>query len=232
MNIPIEKSFVPSFARWIQCTALCAAFAAHAAPQTVGDGACPKYAVDIAAFATCVGDRVVVPDAETLPGPPVMLVDDDGNPMPPRVDAIPGDPLALTHRGHYLTVADAYAAKYWLGGSVLFIDVRSAASVRETGLPENVDINLPLLPPTSGGTSNFVDAVKQVLAGRHLNSTAPILVICEDGRHAAIAAEQLAKANMPNVFVVRGGMLGEKSDGGDALGWIVVRLPMRSVNIG
>ena len=41
----------------------------HASPQVVGDEACARYAVDIAAFATCEDGRVVRP-AEDAPAPP------------------------------------------------------------------------------------------------------------------------------------------------------------------
>jgi hypothetical protein len=33
-----------------------------ASPAVVADSACPHYAVDIEAFATCEGDRVAMPD--------------------------------------------------------------------------------------------------------------------------------------------------------------------------
>lgn len=41
---------------------------AQGTPQVVGDEACPKFAVDIAAFATCEGDRVVKPAPATAAG--------------------------------------------------------------------------------------------------------------------------------------------------------------------
>lgn len=76
------------------------ALPADATPQTVGDEACPKYAVDIESFATCEGDRVVKPTRitlpiatrEALPIAPRVLVDDEGNPLPSSVDAIPKRP--------------------------------------------------------------------------------------------------------------------------------------------
>lgn len=45
------------------------AITAGAAPQVVGDQACERYAVDIAAFATCVDGKVVRPEDARLPGP-------------------------------------------------------------------------------------------------------------------------------------------------------------------
>ena len=73
----------------------------------------------------------------------------------------------------------------------------------------------------------FVAYIKQSLASRHLKHDAPIFVICENGRHAAFAAELLAHAGVPNVFVVRGGISGEETEGGKSTGWMAARLPMR-----
>ena len=117
------------------------AMPAAATPQTVGDEACPKYAVDIEAFATCEGDRVVKPTREALPIAPRVLFDDEGNPLPSSVDAIPKDPLTLTHHGHYLTAREAHQAKNWLSDSVLFIDVRDPAAAVAGGIPQNADFN-------------------------------------------------------------------------------------------
>lgn len=44
------------------------ASAAGAAPVVVGHGACPTYAVDIEAFATCDHDRVAMPEEVRLAG--------------------------------------------------------------------------------------------------------------------------------------------------------------------
>jgi rhodanese-related sulfurtransferase len=223
-------TFATSAAATLLATLL--ATAARAAPQTVADEACPKYAVDIAAFATCEGDRVVKPEPESPTSPPPrVLVDDEGNPLPPQVDAIPADALARTHHGHYLTAQDAYSAKHWLGRSVLFIDVRDEAAVGKMGLPGNADFNLPVARFAGDGALlpayGFVAGVKRALAARGMDHAAPIFVVCQDGRHAALAAELLAQAGVPHVFVVRGGILGEQSAGGDAFGWVAARLPLR-----
>lgn len=39
---------------------------AAAGPAVVADTACPRYAIDIEAFATCDGDRVAMPDEEVM----------------------------------------------------------------------------------------------------------------------------------------------------------------------
>ena len=213
--------------------ALTCSMSVLATPQTVGDDACPKYAVDIAAFATCDGDKVTKPEPDTPLPTPILLVDDEGNPLPPRDEAIPRDVHAQTHHGHYLTARDAHSAKHWLGRSVLFIDVRDEKSVAATGLPENADFNLPVARRTAASeraiVHGFVARVKHTLAVRSLNHNAAIFVICEDGRNAALAAELLAQAGVPHVFVVRGGVEGERGEGDRAVtGWRVAQLPMRN----
>lgn len=201
---------------------------AAATPQTVGNEACPKYAVDIAAFATCEGDRVVKPTRDALPVAPRALVDDDGNPFPSSADAIPHDSLAKTHHGHYLTAIEAHKAKNWLRDSVLFIDVRDSIAASADGLPEHADFHLPVMRRNDAGelmiAYGFVGAVKRTLITRGLTHDASIFVICANARMSALAAELLAQAGVPHVFVVRGGIDGEESAEGKSVGWRAARL--------
>lgn len=203
---------------------------AIATPQTVADDACPKYAVDIAAFATCEGDRVVKPVSNEFPSPPRALVDDEGNPLPSSPAAIPRDRMAQTSLGHYLTALEAYQAKNWLGQSVLFVDVHDIASAAGDQTPQNVDARLPVMHRNEDGqlkpAAGFVVAIKLALSTRGLKDDAPIFAICRDGRQAAIAAELLAQAGVPHVFVVRGGIEGEQSDEGQSVGWRAARLAL------
>ena len=216
------------------------ALPADATPQTVGDEACPKYAVNIKSFATCEGDRVVKPTRitlpiatrEALPIAPRLLFDDEGNPLPSSVDAIPKDPLTLTHHGHYLTAREAHQAKNWLSDSVLFIDVRDPAAAVAGGIPQNADFNLPVMRRNEAGklqiAYGFVGGVKRSLASRGLNHDIPIFVICTNARLAALAAELLAQAGVPHVFVVRGGINGEVSDEGASVGCLAARLELNT----
>lgn len=203
-------------------------------PQTVADSACPKYSVDIAAFATCEGDRVVKPDAmiDYLPMP-IALVDDAGNPLPPTLAAIPRDPLSLTDAGNYLTVSEAHAAKFWLGDTILFIDVRDEEAVHLGGTPTGIDMWQPVARPSANNRQKlaygFTGAVKRALAARNreINNDGIVLLICKDGRNAAIAAELLTQAGVTRVFVVRGGTDGENSRHGRETGWVAAGLPMQ-----
>ena len=203
-----------------------------ATPQTVGDDACPKYAVDIASFATCEGERVVKPASDAFPIPPRALVDDEGNPLPSSSAAIPRDRLAQTHHGYYLTALEAYQAKNWLGHSVLFVDVHDAAGATVDESPQNVDVRLPVMHRNEDGqvkaAGGFVVAIKHALSTRGLTHDAPTFAICRDGRQAAIAAELLAQAGVPHVFVVRGGIEGENAEGGELVGWRAAHLAMNA----
>ena len=194
---------------------------AIATPQTVSDEACPKYAVDIAAFATCEGDRVVKPTGP-LPIAPRVLVDDEGNPLPSSAEAIPQDPLSRTHHAHYLTAREADQAKNWLGGSVLFIDVRDHVSAMAGGRPQHADYHMPVMRRTDDDklqiAYGFVGTVKRTLMARGLDFDAPIFAICGNGRQSAKAAELLAQAGVPHVFVVRGGIQGELSTEENSVG--------------
>lgn len=206
---------------------VCFTTLATATPQTVGDEACPKYAVDIAAFATCEGDRVVKPTGP-LPITPRFLVDDEGNPLPSSAEAIPQDPLAQIHYAHYLTASEADLAKKWLGRSMLLIDVRDHASAMAGGIPQNVDYHMPVMRRTDDDelqiAYGFVGAVKRTLMARGFGYDAPIFAICGNGRQSAIAAELLAQAGVPHVFVVRGGIQGELSAEENPVGRLAGRL--------
>ena len=213
------------------------ALPAEATPQTVGNDACPKYAVDIEAFATCEGDRVVKPSRETLPLAARALVDDEGNPLPSSAEAIPQDLLAQTHHGYYLTAHEAHQAKDWLKESVLFIDVRDIAAAMG-GAPRNTDFHLPVMRANEAGklqiAYGFVGAVKRALANRGLHHDTPIFAICTNARLSALAAELLAQAGVPHVFVVRGGVNGEVgingevSAEGSSVGWLAARLDLNT----
>jgi hypothetical protein len=67
---------------------LLGACGATAAPQVVGDEACEKHAVDIAAFATCEGGRVVRPAEAPPPAASAVRV----APSPARAAAPAADP--------------------------------------------------------------------------------------------------------------------------------------------
>jgi rhodanese-related sulfurtransferase len=156
------------------------------------------------------------------------IVDDDGNPMPSSEDAIPLDLLSNTEFGYYLTAREAYTVKQWLGKAVLFIDVRDLSSGERNVLPAEVDFNLPLIKSIKGGklelAHGFVGGIKRALATRGMSQDALVVLICVDGRAAALGADLLAQAGVSNTFVVRGGMEGEIGSA-DNTGWKAQMLP-------
>lgn len=156
------------------------------------------------------------------------VVDDDGNPMPSSDAAIPLDPLSRSEFGHYLTAKEAYALKQWLGKDVLFVDIRNLSSGEWGLLPEGADFNLPLVKSIAQGkpefVHGFVGGIKRALATRGLHHESIVVLICIDGRSAAIGADLLAQAGVSNAFVVRGGMEGEIGSA-DHAGWHGQMLP-------
>ena len=83
---------------------------AFATPQTVGDEPCPKYAVDIASFATCEGDRVVKPANDELPLPALTPGKNERDPLPPSEIAMRQNLLSRAHHG-LLASSSAHAKK-------------------------------------------------------------------------------------------------------------------------
>lgn len=156
------------------------------------------------------------------------VVDDDGHPMPSSDAAIPLDSLSRTEFGHYLTAREAYALKQWLGKDVLFVDIRNLSSGEWGLLPEGADFNLPLIKSIAQGkpefVHGFVGGIKRALATRGLHHESIVVLICIDGRSAAIGADLLAQAGVSNAFVVRGGMDGEVGSA-DHAGWHGQMLP-------
>ena len=182
------------------------------------------------------GEIATLPVTAALPAAPRTLVDDEGIPLASLAAAIPDDVLSQTHHGHYLTARESYETKNWLGGAVLFVDVRDTKSAPTGAAPGNVDFNLPVTQHRASGKPQvaygFVGTIKRTLATRGLDHDALVLVICENGRNAALAAELLAQAGVANVFVVRGGMQGEIGAIANSTGWLSAGLPLSRTSTG
>jgi rhodanese-related sulfurtransferase len=201
---------------------------AYAAPQVVADSACEKYAVDIAAFATCENGRVA--RAETVPAIQSRqawvqpLVDDAGVPLAPVPAALPRDRQAQTTAGHYLTAQDAHAAKAALGNALMLIDVRDAGAFAAGGALD-ADVNVPA---AGRDARELAKAVRGAIAHRVVDADPLIALLCRDGRVAARAADALTQVGFSSVFVVRGGLEGETgANEAEAAGWRAANLPMR-----
>ena len=106
------------------------ATAVMAGPRVVADSACPHYAVDIEAFATCDGDRVASPDPIRLDASELL--------------AEPDVPLhKRTGSGLYVDAVHAEAIKRRHPDEVVFVDIRSPVELGLTGHPKAVDLNVP-----------------------------------------------------------------------------------------
>lgn len=187
--------------------------------QVVGDGACPRFAVDIAAFATCDGDRVASPFSEA----PMAIA---------AMSAAAVPPAKQTERGLYVSAAEAYRLRQAHPGRVVLIDIRSSIEAGYVGEPDTVDIQVPYVEPELGAPAGssvklrrnpaFVEQVKAALAklDRPADATT-ILLLCRSGLRSAIAADALAAAGLAPVYTIVDGFEGDVGPGGrrDVNGW-------------
>jgi rhodanese-related sulfurtransferase len=200
---------------------LLAPAAALAQVQVVGDDACPKYAVDIAAFATCDGDRVA------QPAPAATL----------RIAAVPPQeipPIKRSDSGLHVTAAEAARLRRDYPGQVALVDIRSRVEVAYAGAPDVVDIHVPYMEPVlplqwNAATNSpklqrnaaFVAQSKAELARHDRPDDSALLLLCRAGEHSAIAADALAAAGLVRVYTIVDGFEGDIGARGrrDVNGW-------------
>lgn len=209
------------------CMVLFASLAAvEANAQVVGDDACPQYAVDIAAFATCDGDRVAGFNRGILA--PVLLSEGEV-PISKR-----------TALGLYVDATGAHQLKHDNPDRVVLIDVRSRMEVGVAGQASNVDAHVPLLDSLLplrwdddlGGWAMvrnpaFANEVAQRLARLGVGRDAPILLLCRAGDRSARAADELAALGYTQTISVVDGFEGDVGpDGRRSInGWKNAGLP-------
>lgn len=173
----------------------------QAAPaQVVADSACPKYSVDIAAFATCDGDQVA------KPGGVRELVPADAHGMKQRYGS------AVL----FIDVRSRYAAA--IGGTAAGVD--AVVPYREVAQPLRWDRwngSLALEP-----NSTFVAQVQSLVRASANGLATPVILLCTNGETASEAAEALRGVGVAQVFVVLGGVDGAET----APGWRAAGLPM------
>jgi rhodanese-related sulfurtransferase len=188
--------------------------------QVVGDDACPKFAVDIAAFATCDGDRVSRAASE-----PAMVV----AAIPPA--EVP--PNKRTDSELYVSAAEARRLRRAYPGQIVLVDIRSHIEAAYVGQPDTVDIHVPYLAPERppGDTAvagirlrrnpAFVDGVKAALARLDGPAEPTVLLLCRSGRRSAIAADALMAAGVARVYSIVDGFEGDLGASGrrDVNGW-------------
>jgi rhodanese-related sulfurtransferase len=198
----------------------------HAEPLVVGDEACPRYAVDIEAFASCDGDRVAAFDRLT------------------SVDALLPEaavPVSKRHlSGLYADAAGAHRLKHDNPRTVVLIDVRSRLEVGFAGQPANADLHVPLVDTSwplrwddeLGGwaivrNAGFAREVGERLAALGKGRDTPLLLLCRSGESSARAADELAAVGYTRTISIVDGFEGDVgADGRRSVnGWKNAGLP-------
>ncbi|HQR70451.1 MAG TPA: rhodanese-like domain-containing protein [Burkholderiaceae bacterium] len=180
-------------------TSVTAAVAPQAAAQVMGDASCPKFAVDHASFATCDHDRVARMGEVT--------------PIPPRT---------------------AYELKQKLGPAVVFLDVRSRIEAAMLGTAVGIDHVIPYLDVAQPmrwdsargalareANPDFLAQIATAVSSQAAGFDTPIVLLCSNGAHASLAAEDLRRVGYAHIYVVVGGLDGSAS----APGWRATGLP-------
>lgn len=200
--------------------------AVDATAQVVADDACPLYAVDIAAFATCDGDRVAGFNRGILAR---ALLPETVVPISKR-----------TGHGLYIDARGAYQLKHDNPDRVVLIDVRSRMEVGVAGQAVGVDAHIPLLDAVHplrwndelGGWAMvrnpaFANEVARRLARLGVDRDAPIVLLSRAGERSARAADALAALGYTQTISVVDGFEGDVGpDGGRSInGWKNAGLP-------
>ncbi len=135
----------------------------------------------------------------------------------------------------YLSPQEAYALKLAHGDGLLFIDVRTRAEFKYIGIADPVDANIPVRLlrddyawSDRAGTfrtrenPDFVVAVERLLERRGLDRSAPVIVMCQAGSRAPIAARLMHAAGFKTVYTQYQGFEGFKAKAGPRRGQRVV----------
>lgn len=199
---------------------------AHADPLVVPDEACPRYAVDIEAFATCDGDRAGAFNRAAL-----------SRTLLPE-SAVP--PAKRNFSGLYVDARGAHQLKHDNPARVVLLDVRSRVEVGLTGQPAGVDVHVPYLETAiplrwdddangwaMARNPSFASEVGQRLSVLGVPLDAPVVVLCRAGERSARAADELAAVGYTNTVSVVDGFEGDfGADGRRSInGWKNAGLP-------
>jgi rhodanese-related sulfurtransferase len=205
----------------------CLASATSAGPAVVAHSACPHYAVDIEAFATCDGDRVTMPDGIRL-ADDMLLAEAD----------VPASKRTLASL--YVDAQRAYALKHGYPDAVVLVDIRSGVELGLTGHAQGVDLNVPFrdfVQPLAWDEQSsgwkmivnprFVADLDQRLRQYGASYDTVVMLICRSGDRSARAADVLTQAGYRRVLSVIDGYEGDVGpDGRRALnGWKNAGLP-------
>ena len=140
--------------------------------------------------------------------------------------------------GLYLGPQEAYEMKLADPAGVLFVDVRSRAELQFVGYPDLIDANIPIFlfqgyewKPKADGVhgsfrkqynEDFVAAMDRLLAASGKDKSTPVILMCQSGSRAPIAAEALHEAGYKRVYTQYQGFEGVKAKEGPDSGKRVV----------
>ena len=209
-----------------------AAGVVHAAPQVVGGAACPLYAVDIEAFATCDGNRVAALNRLDL-----------------DAALIAESQVAIAKRtvlGLYVDAQGAYRLKEDNPNRVVLVDIRSPLDAALTGQPAVVDAQVPYVEPllplawnsAAGGwamthNAGFANALAAQLDKLGVARDAPILLLCAAGEQSASAVAEIAALGYTRVISIVDGFEGDRAADGQRTvnGWKNAGLPYKAAPV-
>ena len=135
----------------------------------------------------------------------------------------------------YLTPQEAYQKKLAMGERILLIDVRTRAEIKFIGMADAADANIPVrllrddyawseksATYRTRENPDFVAAVERLLQIRGLDRHSPIILMCQSGSRAPMAARLLQAASFSEVYTQYQGFEGFKAKQGPDKGKRVV----------
>ncbi len=177
--------------KWPSCAVIASLFAigSYSQAQVVSEDACPKHAVDIAAYATCDGDKIA-----------------SSRPFDLQSSLIPEAHVPQhkqTSLGLYVDAVNAHRLKTSHPGRVVLVDVRSQLETVIAGRTRAADIHVPYLEHTlyrngseRGWTiaenAGFLDEVMQRLQQHNAEPDTVIMVLSRSGERSAKVIDHLA----------------------------------------
>lgn len=205
---------------------LCTIASSNSGAQVLADEACPLYAVDAAAFASCDGEHAAAFNRVDL-----------GSALLPAA-SVPASKRGTN--GLHVDARHAHQLKNDNPERVMLVDVRSRVEVGIDGLPANVDAHVPYLETvfplqwddSSGGWAmarnpSFARDVGERLARFGGDRNTPILLLCRAGEYSARAADELAALGYSRAISVIDGFEGDVGPDGrrSVNGWKNAGLP-------
>ena len=122
----------------------------------------------------------------------------------------------------YLTATEAYDFKQRFSDRVLFIDIRSPAEIMFVGIPDSMDINIPLFSPNYSEwneversypmekNDRFNMQIDEAIKSRNMTRKDSIVLLCRSGKRSAKAASMLHNQGYAQVYTVVDGFEGDK----------------------